>query len=92
MICGLNTKLYDLEDASDGAVVSASTASGFEIVTFEKAAAITDVSRWYERNPTDTRTLTQPARPSIHFLQTEGSFSSSIVLIRINVEDFLVGA
>lgn len=38
MICGLRIKLYDLDEDSDGVVVS-SMGSGLEMETLEKAAA-----------------------------------------------------
>lgn len=95
MSCGLNDKLYARDDDSLAAGPVASVALGFVMVTSEKAAVVGSDNelvadravKWEVHH-----TIVHPLRPVLSFLQTEGSLSATIVVILVNMEDFLVRA
>jgi hypothetical protein len=92
MICGLRDRLYALDEDSFGADASVGDA-GLVMEIFEKAAG--DGASLGQLLPEDeieagALTISHPSLPLLSFLQAESSLGAAIVVILVDVEDFLV--
>jgi hypothetical protein len=92
MSCGLSARLYDLDD--DKVELAPSALLGFVMVTSEKApitgpggGLVGDTIKFCR-----DLTIVHPLGPCLSFLQAKGSFGTTVVVILVDVEDFLVRA
>jgi hypothetical protein len=92
MSCGLSARLYDLDD--DKVELVPSALLGFVMVTSEKAPITGPGGGLVGDTINFCRDLTivHPLGPCLSFLQAKGSFGTTVVVILVDVEDFLVRA